>query len=328
MKRLKGFTLVELLVVIAIIGVLVALLLPAVQAAREAARRSQCLNNLRQLSLGAHNHLDARKYFPSSVNEYGASYLVQLLPFVEEQSTYDLFDHKVAAGGVVNIPAWSRPLLLARCPSMNEDHETAVYPVGGTVAQSVLPTSTGFVDGDNLRSHYYGIAGARATASNPCSGDAFYAAVKGSCPGNGGGFSDNGIIYPESSLSARKVTDGTSKTLLIGESSWDWWTARAWAVGSGCSPNKMPPNAHTLADHSYAAYGARNVAFPINTFTSKAGAGNLRNDIAFGSNHAGGAHFAAADGSAHFLTENIEIATFKALASRDRGEPINDHYVD
>ncbi|MCC7086175.1 MAG: DUF1559 domain-containing protein [Pirellulales bacterium] len=83
-----GFTLVELLVVIAIIGTLIALLLPAVQAAREAARRTQCLNHLKQLALGSHNFNDARRFLPSE--SYGESFFVKLLPYIEEQSQYEL----------------------------------------------------------------------------------------------------------------------------------------------------------------------------------------------------------------------------------------------
>src|SRR5689334_12420178 len=100
--RRSGFTLVELLVVIAIIGILIALLLPAVQAAREAARRTQCLNNLKQLGVAAHNFLSAKKHFPSSslgkrpvdaTNSTGqnGSALYQMLPYLEEQSLFNLF---------------------------------------------------------------------------------------------------------------------------------------------------------------------------------------------------------------------------------------------
>jgi prepilin-type N-terminal cleavage/methylation domain-containing protein/prepilin-type processing-associated H-X9-DG protein len=315
----KGFTLVELLVVIAIIGVLIALLLPAVQAAREAARRSQCLNNLKQMGLGCHNFLSARKRFPSSANDFGGSFLLQLLPYVEEESVYDLFDHTKAAGGVENTNAWSRSLPLARCPSMNDDHETAHYPVGS----GFTPV---FVDGDDWRSHYYAVLGAKPKISpatdTECPGTAPYGPLAGSC--SHGGMATNGIMYPDSATRTKDITDGTSKTLLIGESSWDFRTARVWVVGSNLSPAKMPPNKHVLNDHAFAAYGGRNVAVPMNTASSAGGIGP-RNDIAFGSKHAGGANVALGDGSCRFISENIEMATFKALASRAVGETLGDY---
>ena len=91
--RAGGFTLVELLVVIAIIGVLVGLLLPAVQAAREASRRSTCGNNLKQLALAMHNHLDAKRYFPARHTVHGTySWIVLTLPYLEAQDTYDQLD--------------------------------------------------------------------------------------------------------------------------------------------------------------------------------------------------------------------------------------------
>ena len=118
-----GFTLVELLVVIAIIGVLVALLLPAVQAAREAARRSHCLNNVKQLTLGCHNFADARKGFPTSANPAGASFIAQILPFIEENTIYEMIDTEYIAQDVDtpqyprNVEGWSRQLPVTRCPS-------------------------------------------------------------------------------------------------------------------------------------------------------------------------------------------------------------------
>jgi len=135
-KALRAFTLVELLVVIAIIGVLVALLLPAVQAAREAARRTQCVNNLKQIGLSMHNYLSAKKAFPPGsywdpvttknkqyqTNGNEATWITFLLPYLEEPSLYDKIDWKLSLGGAFEAPypnraVTSAPLIGMRCPS-------------------------------------------------------------------------------------------------------------------------------------------------------------------------------------------------------------------
>ena len=110
--RVRGFTLVELLVVIAIIGVLVALLLPAVQAAREAARRTKCTNNLKQWALAMHNHLDAKKTFPASARGYldgSQGWVPQLWPYMEERALFEQYDYKSAYWDVPNALSLSDP---------------------------------------------------------------------------------------------------------------------------------------------------------------------------------------------------------------------------
>lgn len=312
--RNSGFTLVELLVVIAIIGILIALLLPAVQAAREAARRTRCLNNLKQLGLACQNYHSARKCFPPSVNEYAASYLVYLLPYVEEQALSSMINRKVHIRDDVNKPAWSRPLSVARCPSQHDD--------GTTHIDSLTDGAPNIPRGNDWRSHYYAVLGAKPkhdpANEDDCPGTLPYGPLKGPCwAGSGSGaWANNGIMYPESATSVRHVTDGTSKTLIIGESSWDFGIARVWAVGSLYSPSNK--------SHHWATYAARNIAVPINTLTSARFMGSP-NDISFGSLHPGGAHFALADGSSRYLSENIDLKTYKALASRAVGETIGNY---
>jgi prepilin-type N-terminal cleavage/methylation domain-containing protein/prepilin-type processing-associated H-X9-DG protein len=115
----RGFTLVELLVVIAIIGTLVGLLLPAVQAARETARRMQCGNNLKQIALAAHNFNDAHRQLPASYIDQGASAFVAILPFLEETSLYEMYDPKKSPDDDANKPFASKSVAVFICPTMS-----------------------------------------------------------------------------------------------------------------------------------------------------------------------------------------------------------------
>jgi prepilin-type N-terminal cleavage/methylation domain-containing protein/prepilin-type processing-associated H-X9-DG protein len=315
----SGFTLVELLVVIAIIGVLIALLLPAVQAAREAARRTQCLNHLKQLALACHNYADANRQFPASADRAGASYVVQILPFIDEEAVFKMLDLTDSIGGV-NTPkypnnesAWGRSLSVLRCPTQGNDKQTAVGPRGGTAKSVDAPEI-----GSDWRSHYLAVMG----ASDGCGNTTRYKLVTvpdlcNCSGGSNGGVSSNGIMYPVSSVRLKHITDGTSKTLIIGEVSWDAGSSRVWAIGSLGS--RSTPLA-TDCNHRWAVYGGRNIAEQINTFNSVA----VRNDRPFGSLHSGGAHFAFADGSSRLLMEDIPLDTLKALASRANGESLSD----
>jgi hypothetical protein len=208
---------------------------------------------------------------------------------------------------------------MARCPSQTEDGSTQInslYPDDGVPS---VPR------GNDWRSHYYAVLGAKPKLNpaneDDCPGTVPYGPLQGSCwTGSGpGAWANNGIIYPDSATPIRQITDGTSKTLIIGECSWDFGIGRVWAVGS--LYDKWSSSNPT---HAWAAYAARNIAVPINTSTSARGLGPP-NDIAFGSLHAGGAHFALADGSSRFISENIDMATYKALASRSVGDMVGEY---
>lgn len=287
----RGFTLVELLVVIAIIGVLVALLLPAVQAAREAARRMQCSNNLKQIGLGMHNYHDTFLKFPAAASAYGhgLSWHVSILPFLEQGPLYDRFNLSVT-GWHSNNAAAVFPVETYFCPS-------------GTVRESLLEGEE--YNGQRLpTAHYYGVSGPKG--GNP-NGAAYEFDAE---PSGHGGYARQGVLgllEKGGQRAFRDVTDGTSNTLLVGELSWkDANSYRAWHRG-------------TRGDGIGADGGGfKNVNYAINAYAYD-GATNW-NDISFGSQHPGGALFLLCDGSVRFLNENINMANYRAAASRNGGE--------
>jgi prepilin-type N-terminal cleavage/methylation domain-containing protein/prepilin-type processing-associated H-X9-DG protein len=191
----RGFTLVELLVVIAIIGVLVALILPAIQAAREAARRTQCKNNLRQLGVAVQTHHDSRGAFPmgrDGTNKLAVSWAFQLLPYLEQNAIYTSFRKGVEVDHDDNARAMRTPVATFFCPSRR------------------APAADRDFDNDDAATLKPGVA---------AGGD--YAANVGDDMDNDGADvfepDEAGPIYTRSKISARQVTDGLSNTFAIGE---------------------------------------------------------------------------------------------------------------
>ncbi len=284
-----GFTLVELLVVIAIIGVLVALLLPAVQAAREAARRTQCTNNLKQIAIALHNYHDTHRAFPpGGWNEANRgnrlAFNAFILPFMEQQAVYDEFnfEHNNYTGPNLNpglrlIPAY-------HCPSCRITRGAfAAEYVGGE------PTYT---------THYYAIMGPKGV--NPISGNR-YPEVNPTA--QHGGYALSGVLHRNSSTTMGHVTDGTSNTIMVGEISWEAANCfRIWPRGISGT----------------ASGSAKNVEFGINVMPFS---GNNFNDVSFGSQHPGGANFAVTDGSVRFISETVDMDLYLAAASMNGREP-------
>jgi prepilin-type N-terminal cleavage/methylation domain-containing protein len=303
-RRKAGFTLIELLVVIAIIAILIALLLPAVQQAREAARRTECKNNLKQLGLALHNYHDVYQAFPISLyggygdtanvggynqNSKSWGWPVRLLPYIDQAPLYNLINPgttTMAASGQI---ATVVPVFL--CPSdpaLARIDENTSYMVGVTVA----------------RTDYKGVMGNDwnwgAYANNTVSaGDSFT--------------NNNGLLYTLDYRSYRRIsriTDGTSNTLAIGE-----------AV---CNPLFVDGNGSGYSWMN-AAETAATAAVPINTYNPKTPS-SLPWDQrwSFASAHTGGCQFLLCDGAVRFLSQNIDLNTYRALASIDGGENIGD----
>ncbi len=306
-----GFTLVELLVVIAIIGILIALLLPAVQAAREAARRSQCTNNLKQLGLATHNYHDSYRCFP--VNWYGGygdpfnlggytqtsrcwSHWMRILPYIEQTAIYD----RARQGNISLADSGLLATVIGTflCPS---------DPAPPVVTENNIYISGGI---SVARSNYRGVAGNDwdwgAFANNTVITAGWDRPVADSFMDNNGLYYWYSMRKPRSTAS---VTDGLSNTLAIGE------------VAFNQNYVSDFPGTYTWA-HSMAC--CVSAAIPLNR-TNPRSTTSVPWDqrLNFNSLHPGGVQFALGDGAVRFLSETIELGVFRAVASIDGGESVS-----
>lgn len=337
LRSTRGFTLVELLVVIAIIGILVALLLPAVQAAREAARRSQCQNNLKQLGLAAHNFHDTYKRLPpgaandvspfglAASQQWGSSWMVYILPYIEQGSLFDRWDFNAHSGytNANNIDlAVTVTIAAYRCPSSPVPDRMANRG-GHNPAQKLMNVS------------YTGIAGSALFTTPP------YYSV-GCCNGSGPVASDAGVLFSGSKVNLGAITDGTSNTWMIGEQSDHLRDANrqpvtagftsgvgnsgglyGWTMGAAIPPTATPAN---WSDNRH--FNCTTVRYLINQvgFSNSASSGT-NNDVGtnfpLNSAHPGGILVALADGSNRFFANTLPNTIIHAYSTRAGGEVIN-----
>jgi prepilin-type N-terminal cleavage/methylation domain-containing protein len=318
-----AFTLVELLVVIAIIGVLVALLLPAVQSAREASRRSRCQNNLKQIGLACHNFHDINGEFPKAfVPTTGLSWHVMILPYIEQSSLYSQFDtttvnyshggpNRNDPHGLVIIQAYQ----CTSCPFKRQPLNAPHHTNGPT---DLIPPNTG---SPAAIPHYYGVNGPRGTVGNSGGGGSAGANYPvGAATHEGVPVATSGIFQRAGQIRMARVTDGTSNTMMVVEMSWvhsqfgTRW--RTWVRGGEEYDDRTLTTPKPIPGF---VVSCRNVTNPIN--------GMLRanlivpyNDVPFGSQHPGGMNVALGDASVRFLNQNLSMNAYRALASRDEGE--------
>ncbi|QDU55508.1 DUF1559 domain-containing protein [Aeoliella mucimassa] len=348
--RLRGsqsaFTLVELLVVIAIIGILVALLLPAVQAAREAARHMDCANRLRQLGIAAHNYADTYGKLPPHADAPTAlSAHARLMPFMENQVLVDLIDPDQHWSQGANGVAYWTPVPQLRCPSAAQVQWTEFTSAPAKPDGSSIPD---YAETD-LMPHYVPIMGAKpgpdeegnTISACPPSGGGRGARfnfpentyTQYSCGGSGssGGVAINGAIYPFNNMKLARITDGTSNTMMLGELSWQAGASMPWIVGS-LSGRYQDPNSKDKIRHSRGwVFNAKNVYHPIKAaayYTPGDGDPQTASptsypltDLSLGSEHPGGVNILMCDASVHFISEDVSLeGVLRPMASRDSGD--------
>jgi prepilin-type N-terminal cleavage/methylation domain-containing protein/prepilin-type processing-associated H-X9-DG protein len=324
----RGFTLIELLVVIAIIGILIGLLLPAVQKVREAAARMSCTNNLKQIGLALHSYHDTLSSFPPGYidgntdpnstpdNDVGPGWgwAAFLLPFVEQQNLSNQINFRQGIGTGSNAAPSQVSLKVYLCPSDAYQEKFTVWPTSIVVAHG------SYVGCNGWEECFYGAGG------NPQGG----AGTDGLAGGYGR--AGVGVFYRNSRIRIADVTDGLSNTIFVGERSGDHssatWTGAvpgggcpAWMAVQHPTPYSPPPGpAYDNADFAEALCLAHCNAthLPSADFP-------IYDPDTFYSMHTGrGANFLFGDGSVHFLTSGINPVTYQALATIAGGEVSGD----
>ncbi len=312
-----GFTLVELLVVITIIGILIALLLPAVQAAREAARRMQCSNNLKQIGLAVLGYEETNGTFPAGAaipkgGGRGNALYAAILPYMEQSGLAQIYNYSLPDGW---LNAWRgnqtirhTPIAAFKCPSEGK-WDNCVFtldwdlPTSGVETYNVGP----------MRRVYFGVTGGRSAAGSGVHGQTFR----------------DGVMYANSFTRIADIADGTSTTFLVGESThphpygmgpgygkMDEGGPALWGDGGGADAGSPPPAASEDMSRCLAS-----TYYPINYDMIRAGGGAMspseRAMVPFSSEHPGGTHFVFCDGHVEFLSETINIDIYQSLSTRN-----------
>ncbi|MCS7239557.1 MAG: DUF1559 domain-containing protein [Thermoguttaceae bacterium] len=361
--RPRGFTLVELLVVIAIIGILIALLLPAVQAAREAARRAQCTNNLKQLALGFHNHHDTFGHFPSG--GWGFRWLADpdkgfgekqpgcwpfnVLPFVEQGAVRDV--GKQGSGewvypAIANLAIYDQPIPVFFCPSRRAP-QTIPFATARAYSEFRNPPSASGQFSQGVRTDYAANGGnildpgstrwQRQTAhfaygpANDASAIQTFIRTRASSSGDCGDPSraqcasgHNGIVYQLSKVRMADVSDGTSQTYMIGEKPVN---PDAY-LGRVRDSSDDGPLYRGFDDDLIRFTGTSDATLttfaPLRVTQDRRGVTHDSTTYSFGSAHPGGFLAAFCDGSVRSISFVVDLEIHRRLGGRDDGQPVSD----
>jgi prepilin-type N-terminal cleavage/methylation domain-containing protein/prepilin-type processing-associated H-X9-DG protein len=332
LSRRSGFTLIELLVVIAIIAVLISLLLPAVQSAREAARRAQCVNNLKQTGLALHNYESAQGSFPIGLIRYTMplcdansnrrhTLFAMILPYMEQGNLYAGLNFDFGANSIRNITAQETFVNAYVCPS-DERSTGPLNPAGGPLTSIGVNQSSYAGSAGTIELFRYRYSTANASNCRHIDGD--------------------GAFVISFNYGINNITDGTSNTLFIGEASrfrgqpgsWQF----PWNYGEWFSLVGAPAGSSTSATHGI-AYSAVRPNAPLQlTGPNTDVAGIIDPDpftwwtkqtaqtygsFGFRSQHPGGVNFMFGDGSVRFIKSTIDLSTYRALSTRRGGEVIS-----
>lgn len=326
-RRRRGFTLIELLVVIAIIAVLIALLLPAVQQAREAARRTQCKNNLKQIGIALHSYHDAFQILPITysnglVSSFGAyattapsrTWLFGILPYIDQSALFNSFNANVGFADGANLPWAQTPVKTFLCLSDPGSGR-------GVLSSRTQYDSTGdsfFGSTPMAVTNYLGVTGCNwggfTTVSGSTASLGGDAAIHFSIPTGRSANSENGMdlgngwcgrgITSPLRTRIRDVSDGTSNTTAVGE----------------CLPAKQD---FAVWAYFYGVFGTQ--AYPLNyVIKNNIPAYSYANVMNFNSAHVGGGHFLLLDGSSRFVSENIDLTLYRAIATINAKETVGD----
>jgi len=298
----RAFTLIELLVVIAIIGVLIALLLPAVQAAREAARRAQCSNNLKQVGIALHSYHDALGSLPPGILSRpgpdgdnlgpGWGWASLALPHLEQSSLANAINYSINVEMPANLTARTTRLGVFACPS-----DASFKPTFAVVDTTTSNTTPGATICDVASSSYPG-----------CFGTGDPSDIPGRDNGNGLFFRNRGVRFSE-------ITDGLSNTIAVGERSQNL----SRATWTGAVTGALVPITELQTENGLDPEGGDAL---VVSHTGELDGPNSKPAHAdqFWSRHPGGAMFLMADGGVRFLKERRPLSIFRALATRQGGE--------
>lgn len=302
----KGFTLVELLVVIAIIGILVGLLLPAVQAAREAARRMQCTNNLKQFGLAMHNFESTYKAFPESrpldLTGNRMSWCIVVLDFVEQGNLANIYDKNVRWNTGTNATTGQTVLPLFICPSSAAGDSRRPANSPGTDIHGISMGPSDYIVMHRLRNRFYtanGLVNPLGTADH------------------------DGVLVQNRKTKIGEIVDGTTNTILIMEDA----GRPNWFVLKKDRGTVLPrPEGFGWSDPDGGAGSMDGSDSVTGNINGGSGTGrcimNCNNDSEPYSFHAAGMNIGMADGSVRFITESVSAATFAALLTPRGGEVI------